>query len=135
MKKIVAIIAIVLVAIVAIPYLILVSRYEHSETFDNFPIPKGAESFGEEKNSDGENTLNIMGFKWSNHSKDIPKDYKLLIKLNGWKEEEVEEEYDGSLRYSYTKGDSLVDLTSIEEHYVITLSIGELNRYKNQVGN
>lgn len=21
-------------------------RYEHSETFDNFPIPKGAESFG-----------------------------------------------------------------------------------------
>jgi len=75
-----------------------------------------------------------MGFKWSNHSKDIPKDYKLFIKLNGWKEEGVEEEYDGSLRYSYTKGDSLVELASIEEHYVITLSIGELNRFKNQDG-
>ncbi|MEY9976346.1 hypothetical protein [Lysinibacillus sp. RC79] len=134
MKKIVAIIAIVLVAIVAIPYLILVSRYEHSETFDDFPIPRGVESFGEERNSDGENTLNIMGFNWSDHS-NVPKDYKLFIKLNGWKEEEIEEEYDGTLRYSYTKGNSLVELACIEEQYVITLSIGELNRFKDQDGN
>lgn len=92
MKKIVAIVAIVLVAIVGISYFIIDSRYEKEEILNGFLVPKDAII---EYEDESEYFSNI-NYEWSKASiKGIPLDYKIILMLNGWKKEKKEQDIGG----------------------------------------
>ncbi len=81
MKKIVAVVAIVLVAIVGVSYFVLDSRYGKEETLNGFPVPKDAEIVlqDEEVFSESNTVSNTLFLEWSKANKGLPFDYRLFI--------------------------------------------------------
>ncbi|WP_107949984.1 hypothetical protein [Lysinibacillus parviboronicapiens] len=116
MKKIVAIVAIVLVAIVGISYFIIDSRYEKEEILNEFLVPKDAEIVlkDEEVLSESNTVSNTLFLEWSKANKGLPFDYRLFIKLKGWKEEDSEKYKDGGTSGYYTKNDVEISLDSLK---------------------
>ena len=89
MKKIVAIVAIVLLAIVGVSYFIFDSRYEKEEILNGFLVPKDAIIEYEDESE----FSSITNYEWSKASnKGIPFDYKIILMINGWKKEKKEQD-------------------------------------------
>ncbi|WP_054768452.1 hypothetical protein [Lysinibacillus parviboronicapiens] len=110
MKKIVAIVAIVLVAIVGISYFIIDSRYEKEEILNEFMVPKDAII----KYEDEGKAFSNISYKWSKASnKGIPFDYKMILMINGWEKEKDEKDI-GRWSGRFKKDDILVSIGTSE---------------------
>ncbi|WP_107949041.1 hypothetical protein [Lysinibacillus parviboronicapiens] len=110
MKKIVAIVAIVLVAIVGISYFIIDSRYEKEEILNEFLVPKDAII----KYEDEGEAFNNISYEWSKASnKGIPFDYKMILMINGWEKEKDEKDI-GRWSGRFKKDDILVSIGTSE---------------------
>ena len=122
-KKIVAVIAIVLLALVGISYFLLDSWYEEGVIVNGFPIPKNAEVIGEDEMIDIESNIsNSLYLDWPKMKDGLPFDYKLLIMFKGWKEVDSEKFEDGDTLRVYTKDDAEIKLTTTESSIGILLS-------------
>ena len=86
-------------------FFILQFLYLPSEDLFNFPVPRNAELIKE-------NEI-VKSYDWSSASEEngIPFGYKLVLKVNGWKEGERE-----GASVSYTKGNKKIDLISTTKH-------------------
>lgn len=123
-KKIVAVIAIVLVALIGVSYFVLDSKYEEGAIVNGFPVPKNAEVIGEDELIDIESNIsNSLYLDWPKVTNGIPFDYKLLIMLKGWKEVDSEKFEDGDTLRVYTKDDAEIKLTTTESSIGILLSM------------
>ncbi|TKI72474.1 hypothetical protein FC756_01455 [Lysinibacillus mangiferihumi] len=117
MKKIVAIVAIVLVAIVGLSYFIIDSRYEKEEILHDFLVPKDAVV---EYEDESEYFSNI-NYEWSKASiKGISLDYKIILMINGWKKEKKEQDI-GSWSGQYKK-DNITIIISTADQDVLAIA-------------
>ncbi|WP_050614536.1 hypothetical protein [Bacillus testis] len=88
---------------------ISISSYQTAEDLYDFPIPKNAQLvYKKEK---------VSGYEWdkSSFENGIPFSYKIVIKQNGWKEEERE-----GGNTTYTKGESKINLLSDTDYIEIS---------------
>ena len=122
MKKIVAIVAIVLVAIVGISYFVLVSQYEKEKVLYDFLVPKGAEMQYQEENHSDDITFNHMGFEWSKATdySSFPLGYKIALLLNGWKETSTQNLDEISVFY-FTKDNAEITISISDGKMIIYL--------------